>query len=360
MSYITLPRLDNTYEQNSYVNIYKIKDLEKINEKYKDILLRVVKKSILGTNFTYFYKIRSLFLTFISLIIINNIIPFIKDYFFSDNLKDINNNILEISINTINNDSNKNDSYLLNFFGMNLIFILFLVYKIFKYRYSKTKINNYMQKLTQCSIEKENEFLKNNFYCSISSDNKFSIEIYSDNKNNINNTSIKSDKIFFEYVINFPNIKYFNSYNYESVLLPKEKEIIKNIDNITYEIDEKNYKIERFSFLIIIFFIIPFILYLRALIKIPFLFAKFAKIFFIFFIAILIIITRIYFSFKNKIEIIEKVLLLKNNYIKDGYYIYINKYIISIFFLKEKYRNYQSINIINRYNKKLQHELKLI
>ena len=350
MSYITLPRLDNTYEQNSYVNIYKIKDLEKINEKYKDILLRVVKKSILGTNFTYFYEIRSLFLTFISLIIINNIIPFIKGYFFSDNLKDINNNILEISINTINNDSSKNDSYLLNFFGMNLIFILFLVYKIFKYRYSKTKINNYMQKLTQCSIEKENEFLKNNFYCSISSDNKFSIEIYSDNKNNINNTSIKSDKIFFEYVINFPNIKYFNSYNYESVLLPKEKEIIKNIDNITYEIDEKNYKIERFSFLIIIFFIIPFILYLRALIKI----------FFIFFIAILILITRIYFSFKNKIEIIEKVLLLKNNYIKDGYYIYINKYIISIFFLKEKYRNYQSINIINRYNKKLQHELKLI
>ena len=43
-----------------------------------------------------------------------------------------------------------------------------------------------------------------------------------------------------------------------------------------------------------------------------------------------------------------------------GYYIYSNKYIISIFFLKEKYRNYQSINIINRYNKKLQHELKLI
>jgi hypothetical protein len=129
MSYITLPRLDNTYEQNSYVNIYKIKDLEKINEKYKDILLRVVKKSILGTNFTYFYEMRSLFLTFISLIIINNIIFFIKDYFFSDNLKDIN-NIPEISINTINNDSIKNDSYLLNFFGMNLIFILFLVYKI--------------------------------------------------------------------------------------------------------------------------------------------------------------------------------------------------------------------------------------
>ena len=129
MSYITLPRLDNTYEQNSYVNIYKIKDLEKINEKYKDILLRVVKKSILGTNFTYFYEMRSLFLTFISLIIINNIIPIIKDYFVSDNLKDIN-NISEISINTINNDSSKNDSYLLNFFVINLIFILFLIYKI--------------------------------------------------------------------------------------------------------------------------------------------------------------------------------------------------------------------------------------
>ena len=60
--------------------------------------------------------------------------------------------------------------------------------------------------------------------------------------------------------------------------------------------------------------------------------------------------------FKNKSEQIEKISLLNNDYINDGYFIYIDNDIISIFFLKEKYRNKESLEKIKKLNEKLQYD----
>ena len=57
--------------------------------------------------------------------------------------------------------------------------------------------------------------------------------------------------------------------------------------------------------------------------------------------------------FRNKIEQIERVSLLNKEYINNGYYIYINNDIISIFYIKEKYRKIEFIDKIKQLNEKM-------
>ena len=61
------------------------------------------------------------------------------------------------------------------------------------------------------------------------------------------------------------------------------------------------------------------------------------------------ILLNFYLYYKIKKEIMENIFVLNNNIIINGYYIYINDYIISIFYLIEKYRNKESIDMI-RFN----------
>ena len=61
------------------------------------------------------------------------------------------------------------------------------------------------------------------------------------------------------------------------------------------------------------------------------------------------ILLNFYLYYKIKKEIIENIFVLNNNIIINGYYIYINDYIISIFYLIEKYRYKESIDMI-RFN----------
>ena len=348
MPYITLKRTDNSLKQNSYINIYNTEDLYKINSKLRKILLRVVKKSILGTNFIYYYSNQALFVSTIFNIIIMNlnflISPKIfyqsKQYsFYSDDNKEQKQE---------NNNNNK-QYYIFRFIIMNLTDFLFLLVLIFNYKYHQNKINNYMKKYTQFAIEEENEHLKNDFFCQISNNDIFSIEIYTKNKKK-KKTKI-NEKYFFEYVINFPNVKLLSYYYYKKALLQKEKEIINNIINISNEINNK-YRKKILNFIIIIALILIFI----PLIK------KFSKdekatdvINYVGMLFLIIFVDRDNF-FKNKSEQIEKISLLNNDYINDGYFIYIDNDIISIVFLKEKYRNKESLEKIKKLNEKLQYD----
>ena len=361
MSYIILQRTDNLNKQNSYLNIYQTKDLYRIHPKFRPTLLRIVKKSILGTNFIYYYSKHSLFIsTIFNLIVINlnfliapQLIYHSKQLGFLDDNVDINDNNKLINI-------TNNEYFMFRIAILNLIDIIFFGTLAFLYKYKKNKINKYMEKYTQCAIEEENEILKKYFNCKISKDGNFSIDLYladktGKNNNNFENKNINNEKYFFDYAINLPNIKFLNFYYYKKVLLPKEKEIINNIISISNEIDNK-YRKKLLNFLIIVIFIIIYI----PLIKLFSEDGK-AKDFINYFgMLILILFVERDTFFKNKNEQIEKVSLLNEQYINDGYYIYINNDMISIFFLKEKFRNKESMNKIKYLNERLLNEFDII
>ena len=166
------------------------------------------------------------------------------------------------------------------------------------------------------------------------------------NKNNYSINTYNNNKYFFEYVINFPNVRFVSNYLYKKVFLPKEKEIINKIVAISNEIEFKyKKKLINFLFLIItILLSIPLIKYVSAEKRLDFL--NYFGIF-----ALSLFVQRNIFL-NNKNEQIKNILLLNNEYINDGYYIYINTDIISLFFLKEEYRNKESIDKIKEMNEK--------
>ena len=158
---------------------------------------------------------------------------------------------------------------------------------------------------------------------------------------------MKKSEYFFEYVINFPNIRFLSLYLYKKIFLPKEKEIINKIINISNEIEYK-YKKKLLIFLIVIISIITYI----PLVNI---FAHEEKKDFINYFGILVLILYVERNnfFNNKSEQIQRVSLLNMEYINSGYYIYISNDLISIFYIKEKYRNIDSIDIIKKMNENL-------
>lgn len=348
MLYITLTRAKYSIDKNSYSNVYKIGDLDKIDEKYRYILLRIVKKTILGTNFIYSRKFLIIFFSIIIKLFSGNIILYLLY------------KIINLVINIFNyfknvNDNNYNlilkDYAYLVFYLVNSLHIILLMYMIFNYTKDRNRINKYIQKYTQYSIEKENKLFKNNYYCKISPYNNFNIQIFQNNnyKNENINTLINNEYSFYEYVINLPNIMYFGYYFYfNKALLQKEKEIILKIKTISDEI-EKAYdkisdKIKLISLLLI---------HITLIIILPF--NGKAKFYIHFFILLLQIIFIDNFTLHKEIkEKIEKISLLNNDLINDGYYAYINEYMISIFFLKEKFRHKELIYKIEYFNKKLQ------
>ncbi len=66
----------------------------------------------------------------------------------------------------------------------------------------------------------------------------------------------------------------------------------------------------------------------------------------------LFIYVQINIFFKNKKEQINYVSLLNERYFKDGYFIYINSDIISIFYLKDEYRYNTDVKSIRKINEK--------
>ena len=128
MSLLTLKRTDKFYQQKSYLNIYNFQDLSKIDSNIKPLLLRVVKKSILGTNFFHFYTKHSLYFSTILNIIMTNLNFFIFPKIFQQTkqfsfyFNDGKNNSIETYENNKNINLVNNTKYMMfDIFIINLI-----------------------------------------------------------------------------------------------------------------------------------------------------------------------------------------------------------------------------------------------
>ena len=72
MSFATLKRRDNSNKIDSYAKVYDTKALYLLKSEYRNNILRIVKKSILGTNFSFWYSKHATFISAIlNFIIIN-------------------------------------------------------------------------------------------------------------------------------------------------------------------------------------------------------------------------------------------------------------------------------------------------
>ena len=362
MSVAVLERKDNLRLLNSYIRVYETNKLYKMKIYYRKIMLRIVKKSILGTNFIYLYFKHTLFKTALfNMIIINlNLILFPKLLYNSksnanfSNDKDFQNESEIYSPNYRLFTFNKTIYIIFRIFIINILDIFILSVMAINYNYKQKIVNKYMEVYTQCAIRRENKLIKKRYFCSISNDGKFNIEIYSTKKIKNKGVNYNRHKYFFEYVINVPNIRLFSPYAYKKILLPKEIEIINRIATISNEI-EYRYKKKLLRFLLIIIFVIIYIPLKNMISE-----GKNKDFLNYFGILMLILFVERNNFFKNKSEQIEKVKSLNNEYINNGYYIYINNYIISIFFIKEKLRNIESIEKIRKLNEKLLNKFDLI
>ena len=368
MSLIILERKDNYNLSSSFTQVYKTGNLYKLKTFYRKTILRIVKKSILSSNFIYYYSKKGIFVSAIfNLILINLNFLFFPKFFSISSLYINMPDFTDIKTSSKKNSTSslETNSTLKMIFGLliiNIFDILFILIIMFNIKYKQRRISKYMQKYAQLSYENENYLIKQKYHCTISTDGRFNIIVKSNKNNDINKNSYdiyqnnkykKNKNIFFEYVINFPNIRLQSNYYYRKMLLPQEKEILSRIISISSEIEYK-YKKKLLTFLLIIaVLVVSFSLmnlfseekrrecknYLGILI-------------------LLLFVERNNF-FQNKNEQIEKISLLNNEYIAEGYYIYINKDIISIFFLKENYRRIEAIEKIKSLNENLLDKLDL-
>lgn len=367
MSFSLLERNDFLHPINSYTKVYKTNDLYKMNLFYRKNILRIVKKSLLGSNFIYFYSKHGLFIS----ILFNVLLININLLLFPRLLSNKSNTNSQEDTDTINININESESiHIDKLFNFNMKESPSIIYKILiinsidfivlstmliHYKYKEKKLSKYMQKYTQISIEPENRLMNKKYNCIITKDGNFSIEINKiKNKGNKSIECMNSSECFFEYVINFPNIRFLSLYIYKKIFLPKEKEIINKIINISNEIEYK-YKKKLLVILIVIISIIAYI----PLVNI---FRQEERKDFINYFGVLLLIIFVERNnfLKNKSEQIQRVSLLNTEYVNNGYYIYISNDLISIFYLKEKYRNLESIDNIKRMNENLLSKFDLI
>ena len=325
---VKLIRQDKFNKLDSHTNIYNVALLSSFNEEEKSTILKIIKKVILGSNFTYFYSIIYLVWQAISdILIIYSFIVFnlvILDLLYL--------NIFFILI-----------ALIISLISIVVFFILF-------YKSKKKKINNYMKNSTEYSIKVENNILlKNKLFCEISKDD-FDILIKETDKDL--DLGIKNEDIFFEYVINFHNGNDISKYLYIKALSNKENEIINNINAILKEIVIKyQNKFMIYVTIILGVFAVCLLFYLnkpeKKILTITNTLVTLSLIYFI----------KIKIYFKIKKDNIKSVSSLNEKYFKDGYYIYINNDIVSIIYLKEELRINNDISkikeIIEKFIKKV-------
>ena len=323
---IKLIRQDKEKNLDSYNNIYDIEPLSSLSENEKSNILKIIKKTILGCNFTYFDLLNNLFYEYLSsFLIITSMIIFI----FSSYDASYSNKVLIIFLTIIN-------------------FIIHFIIFIINSNHKKKTIYNYMQKTTQCAIKEENDILiKNKLFCEISKNN-FALEIES--KEKPFDLKLNNEEIFFQYSINFinPNGRNIPIVLYNKAFTDKENEIIKNINSILKEILSKySNKSIAYAIIVAIIFIVCFIFCCYKSVETT---IQIINIIATLFMTVFILY---FFSFQRKKEDFKSVSSLNEKYIKDGYYIYINDDIVSIFLLKEKYRINGDIRLIKEMNEKL-------
>ena len=202
-----------------------------------------------------------------------------------------------------------------------------------------------MKNTTQCAIKEENNILlKNKLFCELSKDD-FDILIKEINKDL--DLEINKEDIFFDYVINFPNENEISKYIYHKAFSNKENEIINNINSILKEIIIKyQNKLMIYIMIVLGIFGMCFYFYFNKSAKESFHITNtLVTISLIFYVKI-----KIYFKIKK--ELIKSVSSLNEKYFKDGYFIYTNNNIVSIFHLKEEFRINNDISKIREFSKK--------
>ena len=351
---IKLKRRDKLYKLNSYINIFDINELSSIDKQYHMNIFRIMKKAILGSNYCYSYSKNNIFASAIAnFIIINTCFVILPQIIFNSL------NIIQSNEEIGNLSEEEEKALLINirnefFFRLNIsnfIDISIFVILGILYKFKERKINKYMKKYTQYAIKEENDILnKNKIFCKISS-NDFDIEIKK-SKKKLNNKK-NNEEYFFKYVINFPNLRRISNFLYSKSFNQKEKEIINNINYVCDEIDFK-YKKKLIKFIIVIISVlvcIPIFSFLSEKKKLDIL--NYLGIFSLF----LFVQWNIFLT--NKKEQINYVNLLNERFIKDGYYIYINNDIISIFYLKTEFQISKDISKIKKLNEKLMKKIEI-
>ena len=321
---LKLKRQDKYKKLDSYTSVYDLEPLSILNEQEKSFIIKIIKKSILGCNFSYHFLLEHLFWDSISnfLLTTTSII------------------FLYVS-NELFNKSNRNITIIIILMIINFI-INFIIF-ISKLSHKKKTITNYMKKITQFSIKEENDILiKNKLYCEISKDN-FSLEIKSPEK--CMDFKLNKEEIFFKYSINYANGYNITEALYDKAFTNKENEIINNINSIFKEIISK----EEEKLLMTALSILGGYIMLchNKLFEINMYIINIIVTFFVVFLF------KYYFSLQIEKREIKTVSSLNEKYIKDGYYIYIYANIISIFYLKEENKINGNIQQIKKMNKKL-------
>ena len=345
---IKLKRRDKLYKINSYINIYDMNELSSIDKNYHTNILRIIKKAILGTNFCYSYAKNNIFASAIANFVIINTCFLILPQIIFNSINIIQ--TYEVNIESLQQeDKALLYSYRNNFFFRltisNFVDITIILFLALFYKYKEKKISEYMRKYTQFAIKAENDILvKNNFFCKIT-DDEFDLDIKKIKKKQ--NSDKYVEEYFFKYVINFPNVRGVSNFLYNKCFNLKENEIINNINVITDEIDYK-YKKKLVKFILLI---------VSILVCIPILSynSPERKLNMINYLAILPLFLFVQYNIfiLNKKEQINYVNLLNERFIKDGYFIYINDDIVSIFCLKEEYAINGDISFIKKINEKL-------
>ena len=213
----------------------------------------------------------------------------------------------------------------------NLIEIFELIFRLVFNYYKRKKVRKIMTFFGKNELKKISEF----FIINLSKDT-FDLTIQRTNTNNYisfckenQEINVLSEKYnFYNYVINYPNVRYYQWDR--NILNDKEKEIVNSILGNLNEVETQYVK--KYSFSVVIIWVFYFACF-------KFLFLGQVKKFFIYRI-ILFSFTKIFsifmsMDYKNRLEQREKI--LSKNYIPQGYFILLSSSVIEIFKLKETF-----------------------
>ena len=327
MSQIILKRKDASGMLKSYKEVYDLSSLSSIEEEYRKIILRIVKKSILGCNYCYSYiknkkkSYESVCLSLISLPYnLHNILDSLTDFYKEEDEKNLNN-------------GNGWAKYIT--FTWSIITLVVQMVLIFKEDKKEENMKKYMEIFTQRAINEENEKMKNKYFCEISKDGNFDIII---NKiNNDNNSQVKYQSYFSKYVINIPNVDETSlvaNHIYSAIFSKMDEEFVVLVMVIFIAIENSNRKklLKFIQISVIISIIIPLYNFYYPENTI-----KNLNLYFFITNALLAIYNIFNFNLKNKNQKRAFISVINEIFISKGYFINMNDDIISIFALKDEY-----------------------
>lgn len=321
---IVLKRIDEEEKNLHYSKIYdlsKLDALPEMNEEKKFSLLIAIKKILLCTN-KYVeicnnkeilqYCFVAFVIFFIYIVFLS---PLIQIYFMTEE----------------QNDSLQDFNVFIKFGYYSISQILEILLRLFFNYYRKRKITKIFLYYARNELNK----IKNFF--SVEINENFDLSICK----SIDEGNDKNDDInFFQYVICYPNIRFYD-WNI-NLLNEKEKVICSLIKNIIQSIEDRF--LLKYSFSIIIVIILYFISFY-------FLTKANTKLFFIFMLTLIVftkLISLILSNDMKKILVLNEEIVNKS-YINQGYFVSFSTCVISIFKLNDKYNGMSEIDLNEAY-----------